>query len=244
LPVEKGETWAYLQSGLSATIGAELLAPVINDVGREWNFTNELGYGGSVQLSKQLPGLWILEECRRAWKERDREMDGDLLIHLATSAEPFESLINLADPRFHTPGNMPQKIQEFCKETGQPVPRKPGPTARCVLESLALIYRKTLHELAYLTGREFTRLYILGEPSNDLLNHFIANAMRIPVIIAPPNIVSIGNVVVQAVALGHIASLEEAREMVRGSFKMETIIPHAAAWDAAYDRLGKLVPGT
>src|SRR4051812_1321262 len=121
LPVEKGETWAYLQSGLSATIGAELLAPVINDVGREWNFTNELGYGGSVQLSKQLPGLWILEECRRAWKERDREMDGDLLIHLATSAEPFESLINLADPRFHTPGNMPQKIQEFCKETGQPV---------------------------------------------------------------------------------------------------------------------------
>jgi rhamnulokinase len=195
-----------------------------------------------VRFSKQLPGLWVLDECRKYWRERDREIDGDLLMHLATSCEPFECLLNLADPRFETPGDMPLRIQAFCRDTGQPVPRKPGPIARCILESLALLYRKTLHEMSCLTGREFSRVYIMGEKGNKLLHHFTANALQIPVLIAPPNVIAIGNIVVQALGLGHIGSLEEARDMVRSSFRMETIMPHAAAWDAAYARLAELTP--
>lgn len=241
LPVQKGEMWAYLQTGSMATLGTQLISPLINDVTREWSFSNTLGYGGAINFSKQLPGLWILEDCRQFWKEKDRELDYELLMHIATASEPFESLINLSDPRFQTPGDMPLKIQAFCRETGQTAPRKPGHVARCVLESLALLYRKSLHELECLTGRQFSQLYVLGS-GNSLLNHFTANALRIPVCIASADAPAIGNVVIQALALRHIGSLEEARDIVRGSFRTETIVPHAAAWDVAYNRLAQLTP--
>jgi len=242
LPISQGESWAYLQLGSWGVMGTELSNPIINDTSREMNFTNELGYGGAIRFSKRTVGLWILEECRRFWRERNRELEVDLLTHLAASSEPFESLINPADPRFGEPGDMPAKIQAFCKETNQPVPRKPGPIIRCVLESLALQHRKTLREIEALTGREITRLYLLEGSANTLLNHFVANAVRIPTVIAPADATSIGNVVVQALALGHIKSLDQAREIVRNSFKTETIMPHAVAWDAAYDRLAELCP--
>ena len=227
LPINNGENWAYLRTGSWSVMGTELAAPIINNASRELNFTNEMGYGGSVRFSKRAVGFWILEECQRFWKGKDRELDGDVLMHLAGSSKPFESLVNLTDPRFLAPGDMPLKIQAFCRETNQTVPRKPGPIIRCVLESLALLYRKTLREIESLTGREITRLYILGGPTNNLLNHFIVNALHIPAVVAPADATSIGNVVVQALALGHIRSLEEAREIVRNSFKMETIVPHA-----------------
>ncbi len=241
LPTEEADNWAFLRSGASAVMGTELSEPVINDVSREWNYSNETGYGGSVCFYKHTIGLWILDECRRFWKQKDRELDVDMLMHLAISASPFECIINLADPRFLTPGDMPLKVQAYCKETGQEVPRKPGPIARCVLESLALLYRKTLCELEYLTSRQFKQLYVFGGPTNDLLNHFVANALQIPVVLVPSNVSAIGNVIVQAVALGHVKLLDQAREIVRNSFKTETITPHAVAWDAAYDRFAQLL---
>jgi rhamnulokinase len=243
LPVSPGESWAYLQLGSWAVMGAEVANPIITDTSRALKFTNEAGYGGSVRFSKQSLGLWILEECRRYWKEKDREIDDTLLSHLAGSAPPFDSLINPADPRFAEPGDMPLKIQAFCRETNQSVPRKPGPIIRCVLESLALQYRKTLREIEQLTGRQTARVYLLNSSSHALLNHFIANALRLPLVIAPADLTSIGNVVVQALALGHIKSLDQAREIVRNSFKAETLVPYAAAWDAAYERLSQLCPG-
>jgi len=242
LPVSHGENWAYLRAGTQAVIGTELIGPVINNAGRDAHFNNGMGYGGSVHFSKHVHGLWILEECKRFWKEKDRELYDDVLTHLAIAAEPFESLINPEDPRFLTAGDMPLKIQAFCKETDQPVPRKPGPILRCVLESLALLYRKTLQEMEQLTGREFAQLYILDGNANNMLYHFTANALQIPVVIAPPETAAIGNVIVQALALGHLKSLDEARDLVRSSFKTETITPHAAVWNAAYDRLAELVP--
>jgi sugar (pentulose or hexulose) kinase len=135
---------------------------------------------------------------------------------------------------------MPLKIQAYCKETNQEVPWKPGPIIRCVLESLALLYRKVLTELEYLTGRGSTRLCFLGLPQNILLKSFIANALQLPTLIAPPEAAAIGNIAVQAVALGHINSLDEAREIVRHSVKMETIMPHATIWDTAYQRFVEL----
>jgi rhamnulokinase len=241
LPAE-GENWAFLSSGTWSLMGVELPKPIINAVTRELNFTNEIGYGGSVRFLKNIVGLWIVQECRRYWAEKEQDLDYDVMTHLAASSPPFASLINPADPRFHSPGDMPLKIQAYCKETGQPMPRKPGPVIRCVLESLALLYRKTLREIEQVTGRKFERVYVVGGGTrNSLLNHFTANALQIPLVIGPAEATSAGNVLAQAMGLGHVKSLEDARAIVRDSFKLESIPPHAAAWNAAYERLEKLV---
>jgi rhamnulokinase len=242
LPVGPGENWVFLRTGTFGAMGAELIGPLINDASREFSFTNEIGYRGVVHFHKPVVGLWILDECKRFWKERDQELGEDVLTHLAIAAEPFESLIDPTDPRFLEPGDMPMKIQSFCKETNQSVPRKPGPILRCVLESIALSYRKTLEELEGLTGRKYTRLSVLGGSPNNLLYHFIANALQLPIVLAPPDSTAIGNVLVQALALGHIESLDRARDIVQQCFKAETITPHAAVWNAAYDRLAELAP--
>jgi rhamnulokinase len=241
LPVESGENWAFLRLGSWAVMGTEVAQPIITEASRQLNFANELGYGDSIRFSKQTVGLWILEECRRFWKQQDREIDDDLLTHLAGSAPAFEALINPSDPRFLTPGDMPLKIQAFCRETSQLVPRKPGSVIRCVLESVALLHRKTLSELEELTGRKITNLYLFGSSANALLNHFTANAVQRPVILAPPDATAVGNVLGQALALGHIQSLAEARDIVRNSFKLPKLLPYAAAWDAAYVRLSQLL---
>ena len=240
LPAERG-TWAFLSSGTWSLLGVEIPEPIITDETRELNITNEIGYGNSVRLLKNIAGLWIVQESRRHWAENEQELDYDVMTHLAASAPPFESLINPADPRFLEPGDMPARVQAFCKETGQPVPRKPGPIVRCVLESLALLYRKTVREIEAVIGRRIERLHIVGGGTrNTLLNHFTANALQMPVVIGPTEATAAGNVLVQALALGHLPSLDQARKIVRDSFDMEIIQPHAAAWIAAYERLEKL----
>ncbi|HVM49681.1 MAG TPA: FGGY-family carbohydrate kinase [Candidatus Acidoferrum sp.] len=243
LPVTPGESWAFLRMGSWAVMGAEIEEPIISEASRQLNFTNELGYGGAVRFSKQTMGLWVLEECRRYWKQHDREIDDDLLTHLAGSAPAFESLINPNDPRFLTPGDMPLKIQAFCRETNQVVPRKPGPIIRCVLESVALLHRKTLSELERLTGRNIGCIYLLGGSANALLNHFTANAVHRLVIVVPEDTTAVGNVLGQALALGHVRSLDEARQIVRSGARLQKLIPYAAAWDAAYARLSQLISG-
>ncbi len=236
-----GQNWAFLSSGTWSLMGVELPEPIINDASRELNFTNEIGYGNSVRLLKNIAGLWIVQECRRYWAEKEQDLDYEVMTHLAASSPPFESLINPDDPRFLEPGDMPAKIQAFCKETRQTVPRKPGPTVRCVLESLALLYRKTLRDIEKITARKIERLHIVGGGTrNSLLNHFTANALQIPVDIGPTEATAAGNVLVQAMALGHVPSLEQARKIVRDSFSTEIIQPHAAAWNSAYERLEKL----
>lgn len=241
LPIVPGEAWAYLRWGSSTLLGTQVGSPVINEASREWRFTNEAGHGGSICFQKETAGWWMIEECKQFWREKDRELADDVVMHLAIAAEPFESLINLEDPRFREPGDMPLKIQAYCKETGQHVPRKPGPILRCILESLALSYRKTVCEMEHLTGQTFKRVYMFGDQPNMLLMHFTANALQVPLTIASPDVAAIGNVVVQALALGHIKSIDQAREIVRNSFKSQTIIPHATAWNEAYERLTQLL---
>src|SRR5207247_4260513 len=148
---------------------------------------NEIGYGNTVRLLKNIAGLWIVQECRHYWAEKEQDLDYDVLTHLAASSPPFESLINPADPRFLEPGDMPAKVQAFCKETRQPVPRKPGPIIRCILESLALLYRKTLQEIEHVTRRKIDCRYIVGGGTkSSRLNHFTANALQMAVLIGRP----------------------------------------------------------
>jgi rhamnulokinase len=240
LPVNPDESWAFLRLGANALVGTEHPESVRTELGRDAGFSNITGYGNCAVLHKHTVGLWILEECRRHWAGVDSGLEDGVIAHLAASSPALESFINFDDPRFATPGDMPLKIRAYCKETNQVEPRKPGPVVRCVLESLALHYRKALQELSILTGREFTQLYLLGDSSNTLLNHFISNALQIPLVIAQPDTTAIGNIVVQAIATGHIKSLPEGRQIIRQSFKTTTVQPYAVDWSPAYDRFTEL----
>jgi rhamnulokinase len=236
-----GENWAYLSSGTWSLMGVEWPEPIINDACRELNFTNEIGYGGSVRLLKNIIGLWLVQECRRHWAGQGQEYDYATLTQLASKAPAFVSLINPAEQRFLSPGDMPSRITGFCRETGQPVPEGPGPMVRCILESLALLYRRTLLQIEQLIGRRVERLHVVGGGSqNELLNQFTANALQIPVLAGPAEATAAGNVLIQAIALGHLASLEAARQVVRLSMGMRTVQPQAAGhWLQAFERMSK-----
>jgi rhamnulokinase len=242
LPLNHGPDWAYLRIGSETLVGTELPHPIMTPVARELGYANEVCLGGVTNFYKRTVGLHLLEECRRHWVERDREFSDDVLMHLASTTEAFESLIDPTDARFAEPGDMPLKIQAYCRDTGQEVPRKPGPIIRCVLESLALHYRKIFQETEILTGNKFSKIYLFGAGENSLLNHFIVDALQVPAIVASPDAAVIGNVLVQALALGHIKSLEAAHEILNNSYKIQAIIPHQANWETAAERVRELAP--
>jgi rhamnulokinase len=238
-----GENWAYLSSGTWSLMGVEWPQPVITDEGRALGFTNEIGFGNTVRLLKNIVGLWIVQECRRQWAKEGKKYDFDALEWLAAAAPPFVSLINPDDPRFLSPDNMPQKIAGFCRETGQPAPAGHGAFMRCVYESLALFYRVTLRRLERLTGKKIERLHIVGGGSQAVtLNQCTANALKIPVLAGPAECTATGNILIQAIALGHLPSHAAAREVVRNSFALKTFTPRdAGPWDAAAARFEKLL---
>jgi rhamnulokinase len=238
-----GENWACLSSGTWSVMGVEWPHPVINEQGRDLGFTNEIGFGNTVRLLKNIIGLWLVQECRRQWAKEGKKYDFDTLEQLAAAAPPFVSLINPDDPRFLSPDNMPEKIAGFCRETGQPVPANPGAFMRCIYESLALLYRVVLRRLERLTGKKIERLHIVGGGSKaTTLNQCTANALKIPVLAGPAECTATGNLLIQAIALGHLPSHAAAREVVRNSFELKTVTPQdAAQWDAAAIRFEKLL---
>lgn len=239
LPLNHGRDWAYLRIGSETLLGTEVPDPIITLGTQALGYANETSLGGATNLYRRTVGLFILEECRRYWIERDRELHDDVLMHLATTSPAFEALIDPTHPCFTEPGDMPLKIQAYCRETGQEIPRKPGQIIRCALESLALHYRKVFIETEMLTGSRFARVFLFGAGENNLLNHFIVDALQVPAIIASPDAAAIGNVVVQALTLGHIDSLEAAHEILRSSYKIQAIIPHQSSWHTAAERVAE-----
>ncbi|HTY89116.1 MAG TPA: rhamnulokinase family protein [Candidatus Acidoferrum sp.] len=238
-----GENWACLSSGTWSIMGVEWPQPVISDLGRDLGFTNEIGYGHSVRLLKNIVGLWLVQECRRHWAKGGTPYEFSMLEQMAADAPPFVSLINPNDPRFLSPDDMPEKIAAFCRETGQPVPADPAAFMRCIYESLALNYRVVLRRLEQLIGKKIERLHIVGGGSQAAtLNQFTANALTLPVLAGPTECTALGNLLVQAITLGHLPSLAAAREVVRNSFTLKTVTPQdAAPWDAAAARFEKML---
>jgi rhamnulokinase len=238
-----GANWAFLSSGTWSLIGVEWPRTVISDESRNLGFTNEVGYGDTVRLLKNIVGLWLIQESRRHWARSGKKFDFADLEKLAAAAPPFVSLINPDDPRFLSPDDMPRKIADFCHETGQPAPADIGACVRCIYESLALFYRVALRRTERIIGRKIERLHIVGGGSKDAtLNQFTANATRVPVLAGPDECAALGNILVQAIALGHLESHEAAREVVRQSFELKTFTPQdTAQWDAAATRFAKLL---
>lgn len=240
-----GRNWAYLSSGTWSLMGVETRKPVLSAKCRELNFTNEIGYGGTVRLLKNIGGLWLVQECRRHWADKGKNYDYAALTRLAAEAKPFRSLVNPADSRFLAPDDMPQKMASYCRETGQPEPTKPGEFVRCALESLALLYRRTLLMLEELTRTRIERLHIVGGGSkNALLNQFAANSIQRPVVTGPVEATAAGNIIVQALALGDLPSLAAARQVVFDSSESTTVEPKdAAEWTRQYVRFEKMFKG-
>jgi len=243
VPADERSRWAYISSGTWSLMGVELHEPIINDECRELNFTNEIGYGGTVRLLKNIVGLWLIQECRRDWAQREQQFDYATLMRLAGEAPPFQSLIEPADARFISADEMPAKIAGFCRETHQAIPNSPGAFIRCALESLALLYRRTLQQIERLIGHEIEQLHIVGGGSrNSLLNQFTASALQIPVLAGPVEATSLGNVIVQAITIGHIENLAAGRALLRNSSRLECIEPlHTGKWDEAYARFENLL---
>ena len=233
-----GSDFVYLSSGTWSLMGVELDEPIINEQSLAYDLTNEGGVGDTFRLLKNIMGLWLVQECRREWARPGEPFSYDELTQMAAQAPAFGPLIDLRDMRFLPPGDMPARIQAFCRETGQPAPETKGQIIRCALESLALEYRWVAERLDELVGRRLPTVHIFGGGSqNKLLNQLAADATGRTVVAGPVEATAIGNVLVQALGLGHIATLAEGRALVRRSFALETYEPHdTAAWDEAYEK--------
>ncbi len=241
VPAE-GKDWAYLSSGTWSLIGLELPEPLLTPEAFAANVTNEIGFGHSVRLLKNITGLWILQECRRAWATAGAQYEYAPLNTAASDAPALRSLIHPDHPPFLEAGGMPEKITAYCHATGQPAPETPGQFTRCILESLALSYRTTLDTLASLAGRTVSTLHIVGGGSqSQLLNQFAANATGRRVVAGPVEATAIGNLLIQAIAAGQLANLAELRAVVRESFSLATFEPQPSAdWEAALVRYQQL----
>ncbi|MCX6626893.1 MAG: rhamnulokinase [Candidatus Solibacter sp.] len=231
-----GNNWCYISSGTWSLMGLELDRPVINAQSLAANYTNEVGVSGKIRFLKNIAGLWLLQECRKAWMLAGREYTYEQLARLASEARPFSAAI---DPdAFLEPGDMPEKIAAWCRSKGQEPPSTDGEFARAILESLALRYRNVVENLEALAGRKIEIIHIVGGGSrNALLNQFVADCTGRRVVAGPSEATAIGNILVQAMGAGELAGLAEARAVVRNSFDLTTVDPHPSPeWERAYQR--------
>ena len=219
-----GDDWCYISSGTWSLMGVELPHPVIDDRSFQLNFTNEAGFGGRTRLLKNIAGLWILQECRRAWIAQGDTLTYQELVALAEECGPPAGVLDPDD--FLQPGDMPARIAQWCTDHSLPAPRTKGETCRLILESLAHRYRQVLQGLETLTGHKINTIHIVGGGSrNRLLNRLVASATGCRVVAGPVEATAAGNVLVQAIGAGEVANLDSAREIVRSSFEIEVFEP-------------------
>lgn len=237
VPAQRG-AWAYISSGTWSLMGVETTQPLTNDQAREFNFTNEGGVGGTIRLLKNVMGLWLVQECRRAWEREGKTYSYEELMRLAEIAPPFVSLVNPDDASFILPAHMPRALADFCRKTGQTEPKEPGAVVRCALESLGLKYRWVLERLEALVGKRLDVIHVVGGGcQNTLLCQLTTDACNRQVLAGPVEATAIGNVLVQAIGLGLLGSLADARAVVRRSFDLKTYDPvQPARWDEHYHR--------
>ena len=223
VPVDDNEQCAFLSSGTWSLLGTELSEPVINDDSLAANFTTEVGVCNTIRFLKNMSGLWIIQELRRVWNEKEFDYSWAAMEQMAMEAEPFEYFIDPSDNLFNVPGDMAERIREYCERTGQGRPEKHAEILRAAYEGLALLYASVYESLEVLSGQSLETLRIVGGGcQNGLLNQLAANATGRKVITGPIEATAIGNLMVQMLAMGDIQSLQEGRAIVRNSFSDET----------------------
>jgi len=233
------EDFIYISSGTWSLMGTELKEPLINESTRALNFTNEGGAMKTIRFLKNIMGLWLIQESRRQWKREGKEYSFAQMEAWAKECTPFRSLINPDDASFGVPGNMPERVREYCRRTGQPIPESVGEVIRCIYESLALKYRKTAESIEQLMGRNAKVIHVVGGGTKDkFLSQMTADACGIPVCAGPEEATAIGNLMMQAIAKGEVKDLSQAREIVSASFPVQRYEPTSdrERWDEAYAR--------
>jgi len=237
----QGEEWAFISSGTWSIMGIELNSPLINEESYTLNFTNEGGIGHKFRLSKNITGLWLLQECRKKWRGR-RNIEYGELMKKASSAKPFRSFIDPDCPLFLKPADMTEAIGEFCRKTGQPRPESVSEFVRCVLESLAFKYKFVFDELCSLCGRPISKVHIIGGGSrNRVLCQYTAKALGLPVVAGPAEATAVGNIMIQALSAGKVDSIESVRDMISASFDLRIYDPAGSEeWERHYDRFKRV----
>jgi rhamnulokinase len=233
----------FISAGTWSLVGLEVQAPVITDAAFAANLTNEGGVDGTFRLLRNVTGLWLIHECRRVWTQEGQEHSFDQLVALAKSAPALQSFIDPNDAAFDEPGDMPARVRAFCAHTGQTEPVDPGAVVRCILESLALKHAHVIDVLASVTGFSPREIHVVGGGArNELLCRWTAEAAGLPVLAGPEESTLLGNMLVQAMALGEIGSLAEGREVIRASVAPIAYEPQeTSAWQEARARFAEAV---
>jgi len=234
----QNEQFAYLSSGTWSLMGIETKDAIINDLSYERNFTNEGGIEGTTRFLKNICGMWLYERCRLEWSEEVRKLSHPELQGSAMKVEPFRSLINPDDQLFASPKSMIGAIQQYCRDTNQPVPETPAEICRCIFDSLALRYKQVFQWLQEFSSFELKTLHVIGGGSlNKYLNQFTANATGATVLAGPQEGTAIGNIMLQAQAAGLVKDIWEMRRIIANSLDLVKYEPaDKAAWDEAYEK--------
>jgi rhamnulokinase len=242
VPSEESEP-VFLSSGTWSLMGRELSCPVISDASYDATFSNEGGVFGTTRFLKNIAGMWLLQESKRAWDAAGKKVSYDDLENHAKASRPFTALIDPDAADFQAPADMPAAILAYCQRTGQPAPQDLGTFTRVIFENLALKYRYVKESLARVTGKPIDRVYVVGGGcKNQILNQFAADAMNCTISAGPVEATSLGNIVMQLYALGELRSLAEGRALVRRSVETKIFTPqNTTAWDEAYARFQKIL---
>ncbi len=240
----KDRTSAFLSSGTWSLLGVEVDEPINNEKSLRCLFTNEGGYNSTIRFLRNTMGLWLLQSCLKSWNESGLKYSYDDLVAMGKQAQEFISVI---DPDYHeflNPPDMTKAVTDYCRKTEQKAPGSPGEFVRIIVESLALKYRFIIDHINDVRNEHITALHIVGGGSqNDLLNQFSANSTGLPVIAGPVEAAAAGNITVQAIALGELSGIGEARSIIADSFPVRQYEPgDVDKWDSYYHRVKHLFP--
>jgi rhamnulokinase len=238
------EDFAYLAAGTWSLVGLELEEPIINEASREANFSNEVGVDGTYRFLRNVMGHWMLQECERSWSRDGHPERVADLVGAAASAPAFRWLVDVREPDFAKPGNMPLRVAEACRRLGGPVPMSPAETVRCIVDSMALAIAATLEEAKRLARRDVSVLHVVGGGSaNELLLEVVAAATGTEVVAGPKEASAVGNLLVQLRAAGRLgegADRATMRAVTARSFPLRRYLPEPALGALARRARGRL----
>lgn len=238
MPADRKTCPAFLSCGTWSLIGCECDNAVLTEKSMTDELSNELGANGKVNYLKNISGLWLIQEIRRNFKEMGKNYSFNDMEQLAKAEKPFVSFIDPDAPEFATAAEMPEKIQEFCRKTNQPIPESDGAMIRCIYESLAMKYKFALSQISDNTGKNFDLLHLLGGGTKDgFLCQMTANSLGIPVIAGPTEATALGNILLQLITLGDIKDIDEGRMLIKEQENVKEYLPvDVDSWEKAYKK--------
>ena len=238
-----GNDFLYISSGTWSLVGTELEKPMINLLSMQKNLTNEGNPGGRTRFLKIVPGMWLLQQCKQEWNKSGKDYGYDTLTRMAALEDDCGPIIDISSPEFFDPGRMTERIRSYCQKTIQEIPETEGQVVRCILESLSYLYRSLLEDFEIVLSKKLQMIHIIGGGSrNFLLNQLTANVCQRIVIGGPVEATAAGNVLVQAMGLGELGSIDDIRLVVKQSFEPTSFFPdQSGKWEDGFDRYKNVI---